>query len=251
MSVLARLRRSLSQDRGDLVVDAMVGVLITGFVFTVIATISVTAASTTRLLTSDTQRRAFISEMTQNASHNADAVPTVPTTERYRIGGDMLPVTLWRETGPSSDIVFALTPSANSKRECNVKSQVDAADCITSRSSIDAGRAHVVGPAAGSTATGVGSRDGATVGPGVIATTSPRAGADEVRYVLKVSSSAAGSLTFEAGGETLLTVPFPAGQDGYLYGSVWLDKTAPVKTSISTKALVSDLLIYDAPAVKP
>lgn len=212
---MKRLRRILRSQRGDLLIDSMLGVVLITLIMVSASGVLVVAATSSIGVSTNTSRAIVLNSVLSDAkplSANYTSAPTtVPATAQNR----GVSAILWREDRtPTLTVLHAATYRHGSQAsDCTDPSHLDAGKCLQSEIA-------VVTSQSGVAATPV------PLGPGtggaLFDLTAP-ATATELRYIVKVTAAPADStLSFvnKDHPEVTFDVSIPSGQSGYYYGRV-------------------------------
>lgn len=257
--MLQRLRSTLESDSGSLLIDAMVGVILTAVALIGVAFAVGASSTATAVNSGDTARQIWLQSYLSDHGTDPLAVPTTATTSTQTINSGSAPVTVWRQdVDAQSTTLYAATPRTGSKTQtgCADPSKTAANSCLTAQLSVPLDATGItttnLTPAwtNAAVATGTGATvPGSNTTPYTIGAFTAPAGAAEVRYVFAVANAtSAGQILFTDGaGRLLQTVNFDTTTDQYFYGSLPLYGNSTVTISTGATATISHFYVYGAP----
>lgn len=186
----------MSNSRGSVLVDAMVGVLVTAVALLGLSTMAVAAATAISTTTNNTQQISFLHSYVNSLATSPQAVPTMSaaTTAGQQVNGRLTPVTIWRVSSPSSSTLFASMPRwrAGALADCSKPTSLETPGCLTTQTSVTAaGGSIVTSPIAtnwnNNQAT---SPDGASMSPGPVASAETKSAGGQATPQLIQSATA-------------------------------------------------------------
>jgi hypothetical protein len=258
--MLRSFRAWMLDETGAALVDAMVGVIIAGLAVSGLATISVVTSSAIK---STTQNSSLVSDLTSYANRLATdpanvAGPALAVSISMTMAGTTTDVTAWLETVAGARVIYATAPKWGSGKSTTCAPTITAPDnnCVYVQVAIP-----VNGPRASTIPTSflwanpdVASPAGALISAGPIGAFTSVGATAEARYVVRVTATDAGTITFTdtVTGLLLKTISFPAGTDTYFYGTVTAGISSGAGNQVAvaltgSQARLSHLYVYEAP----
>ncbi|ACL42094.1 hypothetical protein Achl_4143 (plasmid) [Pseudarthrobacter chlorophenolicus A6] len=239
-----RIRRILNSERGDLLIDSMVGAVIIVIMMVAAGSIMVGAVGAATGNDDATTRSILLNTVLSDEKPNLGSYTETPHTLTRTVNGEDIPVTLWREE-PAAGMTFlkAAVPKPSAKgADCSGPERLDSTTCMTSSTAITTSEAGVdikaVPLSAGT--------------EGALTDFTAPAGATELRYVFKMTSATNNStVTFgnRDHPDAKLVVNIPAGQTGYFYGRLLVTPGSRLFMQLSGAATLdtASTMIYEAP----
>lgn len=242
------MRKFRTNQRGSMLIDAMLGIVITALTVTALVGVSTTTGNIVRSTTIQSDRYTFARNLANDLAENPNdatkitATPqTAPTTITANDQG--VNVTRWLVVGTGTS---AGTTQVNVSIPKNVdKNCQDAAirlkSCVTASVTVATSDPGIVTTAVGGTWSIAGIGTAAGSGPVPVSQISATpftvpTGSGEVRYVVKVSGAAGvGAIEFRNGATVLESILFDETTNTYTYGSVF----APAGTAITVHVVGS------------
>lgn len=249
--MLHRLTAKLADDTGSLLVDAMVGIIVSAITLIGLSTLAVATSNALTVTASQKQRQSYAASYVSDQAMAPLSVPTTPTTSTEDVDGTQLPVTLWRVNvdGQTSVISAAMPRLYGAAGDCTDPATARAHSCIMAQVTVPVGDPGIVTTSMNSTWTdpNVATPDGAAV-LGPVGSFIVPAGTTEVRYVVLLSGATGNSqLTFSDGTTVLASIPYTDGTNSYFYGSLTVDPGATVTIATTgTAARLAHFYLYQA-----
>lgn len=250
---MLRIRERLRDETGTALIDAMFGIIIAALALIGLSSISVTATNAIIASGSQTARQTFIVSLTNQLASDPLSVSTMPTTAIMAIDEVDSEVTTWRETTTESTTIFAAArrDTAGAEVDCTDPSDLPTG-CLVAETTVSNATVNL-NPTEILTTWTVGSLGGTTavqVTPGQLGSFNAPAGLTEARYVLKVTSSTSGTITFtdqDTGNDVVTIVTAPSATQ-YYYGSLYIVPGHEVQITYNGAPTgVSHFFIYEAP----
>jgi hypothetical protein len=240
------LKKLLGSQRGDLLIDSMIGAVIIAIIMAAAGTVLIGAASASSGNDTTTTRSILLNTVLSDEKPNLAKYTDAPQTLARTAGGQDVSVAIWREEpAPGMSVLNAATkrPSKGADgADCAGPDRLDSSKCLSSRTTITTSNAGIAIASV-------------TLSPGTTGAlkdfTVP-AGATELRYVFKVTEASADStLTFGNRDHPDIkhAVKIPAGHTGYFYGRILVNGGAKLFLQTSGPATIDagSILIYEAP----
>lgn len=235
----------LRSERGSVVIDAALGVMVVGITVVAFATSIGAAGRTSQYSRTSVTVSSLLNSTVNDLATDPLAVPTVRTTTPVTFGAEDIPVTVWQDSSDRWVTIHAATPLFRGG-DC----QSSLASCATASISVVVSDVGIdPTPLVGSwSSVGSTTTTGSDVAPGPVGVAEVPVGSGEVRYVVRVAAESAGELTFDDGPATLLNVPIPAETDQYFYGSINPDGATQLTITVRGATMhLSHLFLYQAP----
>lgn len=242
MAELESVRQILRSERGDLLVENIVGVVIVALTLIPVAGILIGATTASASAQVTTARTIFLNSLLADETPTIAAHSAAPTTTNRSVNGTDVPVTLWREDpNGATAILHAAAPdySTSSAAVCSDPASLNG--CLTASVAValDAGGIALA-------------RIPFTAGAGdTLGTADIGAGVQEIRYIFKVTAApTATKLQLAASPGTAATdVDIPEGQLGYYFGSLQVDPGTAVEFTAPAGATVDpdSIFLYESP----
>ncbi|MET4144346.1 hypothetical protein [Arthrobacter sp. UYCo732] len=240
------LRRLLRSQRGDLMIESMVGALIIAIIMAAGGSVLMAATAASDGNDKLTSRSILLNTVLSDEKPNLATYTAEPRSVVRTINGNSISVAIWRETPAEGVTVLnAATPkptAAAANADCSGPDRVSSGLCLTSRTVITTSNGGVDIQA-------VPQSPGT---PGALADFTAPADATELRYIFKVTE-AAGDSTVMFGNrdhpEVSHVVKIPAGQTGYFYGRVLVNAGSKLFVQSAGPASIdpASITIYEAP----
>jgi hypothetical protein len=239
---LKSVRQILRSERGDLLIESVVGTVIVALTLIPVAGILIGASNASASAKVTTSRTIFLSSVLADETPMISAYSTAPTTTNRSIDGAQVPVTLWREDPNSGTaILHAALPgySTRSTAVCTNPASLDG--CLTDSVAVALDTAGIALTKIPFTA---GSGD-------ALGTADIGAGVQEIRYVFKVTAAAADTKLHLAThpGTAAADIAIPKDQTGYYFGSLQVDPGTAVEFTAPAGATVDpdSIVLYESP----
>lgn len=243
---MKRLRRLLSSQRGDLLLDAMFGSVVIAVIMAAAGSILIAATMASSGNDATTARTILLNTVLSDEKPNLAGYTAEPQTLTRTANGQNVSISLWREDPtPGLTVLHAAMqkPARTSENaNCSGTDRFDPLKCLTSSATVTTSSAGIVPR----TVPLLPGHDGS-----LVEFTAP-AGATELRFLVKVTGATAPStLTFGNRDHIGVhhVVQVPAEQSGYFYGRLLVDAGSHLFLQSSGPVTVdlASTLIYEAP----
>lgn len=230
----------LRSERGDLLVESVVGTVIVALTLIPVSGIIITASKTSSAAQANTTRIGFLHSVLAQETPLISSHTTIPVISTRTVNGSELPITFWREdTNRATAVLHAAVPGYGRGADCNDPSAL--AGCLTASTTVPL-------DAAGIALTKIPLNSGAE---GASQTAVIGAGVQEIRYVFKVAAAPVAdqvTLTVSPGTATAV-VDVPIDQTGYYFGSLQVDPGTTISITLPEGATVDpdSILLYESP----
>lgn len=242
---MKRLRKLLSSQRGDMLIDSMFGAVIISIIMAAAGSLMMAATTAATGNDATTTRSILLNTVLSDEKPNLANYTATPQTLVRTFNGQDFTVALWREEpSPGVTVLHAATrkPAKDAElADCSGPDRLDSGNCLTSRTVTTTS-------ASGVEITTVPLNPGTA---GALHDFTAPAGATELRYIVKVTAAAGDStLTFGSRDQPAVhVVKIPSGQTGYFYGRILVDAGSRLFLASSGPATIdsASTVIYEAP----